>query len=197
MPFQFEPLDVAGAVLITPRVFPDERGFFMETYKRSDFVAAGICEDFVQENHSVSGRGVVRGLHYQKAPEAQGKLVQAVAGEVFDVFVDLRRDSDTFGRWGSVILSAENELMVYIPPWCAHGFCVLSDEAHIRYKVTREYAPRQEAGIAWNDPTLSIDWPVAEALLSPKDELWPSLRDADLPTEASSAVEVIAGLRHG
>ena len=197
MPFQFQTLDVAGAVLITPRVFPDERGFFMDTYKRSEFVAAGICEEFVQENHSVSAKGVVRGLHYQKAPEAQGKLVQAVSGEVFDVFVDLRPDSETFGQWESVILSDQNELMLYIPPWCAHGFCVLSDEAHIRYKVTREYAPQQEAGIVWNDQTLAIEWPVAEPLLSPKDERWPTLEDAQLPFESTrSPIEVIAGLRH-
>jgi len=181
MPFSFQPLSIEGTILVTPRVFADDRGYFMESYKASEFRTAGIDERFVQENQSVSSRGVVRGLHYQKEPHAQGKLVQAVRGEIFDVFVDLRQHSLTFGRWESVILTGENKLMVYIPPWCAHGFCVLSEEAEIRYKVTCEYAPQSEAGIAWNDPAIGIEWPGSEAVLSPKDQQWPGLLEALKP----------------
>jgi dTDP-4-dehydrorhamnose 3,5-epimerase len=185
MPFTFQPLEVAGAVLITPRVFPDGRGFFLESYKASDFAAAGVTEPFVQENHSSSARGVLRGLHFQRSPHAQGKLVQALQGEIFDVYVDLRRDSPTFGRWHGEVLSADNRLMLYIPPWCAHGFCVLSEEAHVQYKVTSEYAPDAEGGVAWDDPDVGIDWPVAEPLLSPRDEAWPRLCDLRLEFAAA------------
>jgi dTDP-4-dehydrorhamnose 3,5-epimerase len=177
-------------------VFPDGRGHFLETYKYSEFEAAGITDRFVQENHSVSTRDVVRGLHYQKGTDAQGKLVQAVHGEIFDVFVDLRPGAPTFGQWQSVILSAENKLMVYIPPWCAHGFCVLSDDAELTYKVTREYAPQSEAGVRWNDPYIGIEWPVRNPILSSKDEQWPFLRGVDaLPLTAGAAAG--SGLRHG
>ena len=177
MPFQFEPLDLAGAVLVTPRVFPDGRGFFMETYKQSEFAAAGIDEPFVQENLSQSARGVLRGLHFQTGPHAQGKLVYALAGEIFDVFVDIRSDSPAFGQWRGVTLSAESRQMLYVPPWCAHGFCVLSDEAQVAYKVTREYAPAAEGGLRWNDPEVGIEWPVRGPVLSPRDEAWPSLAE--------------------
>jgi dTDP-4-dehydrorhamnose 3,5-epimerase len=187
MPFEFETLDIEGAVLATPRPFPDDRGFFMETYKYSDFAAAGVTDSFVQDNHSYSTRGVVRGLHFQRQPEAQGKLVRVLAGEIFDVIVDLRRDEPSFGQWVGVTLSAENRRMLYAPPWCAHGFCVLSDEAHVTYKVTREYAPRHEAGIIWNDPAIGIQWPLPEASLSPKDALWPTLAEADLDAESLAA----------
>jgi len=175
MPFHFEQLDTAGAVLITPRVFPDGRGYFMETYKRSEFEAAGIGETFVQENHSRSSKGVLRGLHLQREPKSQAKLVEALQGEIFDVFVDLRPGSPGFGRWQGVVLSDQNKQMLYVPPWCAHGFCVLSDEAHIRYKVTAEYAPEAEAGIIWDDPDLAIQWPLTEPILSPRDQTWPTL----------------------
>jgi dTDP-4-dehydrorhamnose 3,5-epimerase len=187
MPFEFEALDIEGAFLATPRPFSDDRGFFMETYKYSDFAAVGLTEPFVQDNHSYSTRGVVRGLHFQRQPEAQGKLVRVLAGEIFDVIVDLRQDQPGFGRWLSVTLSAANRRMLYAPPWCAHGFCVLSPDAHVAYKVTREYAPRHESGIIWNDPAIGIRWPVTEALLSPKDALWPLLAEADLTAESLAA----------
>ena len=184
MPFRFEPLDIEGALLITPRLFPDDRGFFMETYKYSDFAAAGLADQFVQENHSYSTRNVVRGLHFQTQPEAQGKLVRVLAGEIFDVIVDLRRNQPGFGGWVGVTLSAENRQMLYAPPWCAHGFCVLSAEAHVAYQVTREYAPQNESGVIWNDPAIGIRWPVQDALLSAKDALWPPLADADLDAKS-------------
>jgi dTDP-4-dehydrorhamnose 3,5-epimerase len=177
MPFQFEPLDLAGARLVTPRVFPDERGYFLETYKRSDFAAGGIYEPFVQENVSQSTRGVLRGLHFQTGEHAQGKLVQAMAGEIYDVFVDIRPRSPTFGQWRGVTLSAESKQMLYVPPWCAHGFCVLSDTARVGYKVTREYAPQAEGGLLWNDPAVGIEWPIGEPILAPRDESWPSLAE--------------------
>ena len=179
MPFTFHPLEVPEVVLIEPKVFGDERGFFMETYKESDFAAAGIAARFVQDNHSRSVRGVLRGLHYQKRPRAQGKLVRVVVGEVFDVAVDLRRGAPTFGRWVGVTLSAEDRRMLYIPPWCAHGFCVVSEVAEVVYKTTDEYAPAYEGGVLWSDPDLAIPWPVREPILAPRDRAWPRLREAD------------------
>jgi dTDP-4-dehydrorhamnose 3,5-epimerase len=159
MPCQFQKLDTGGVILVIPRVFQDDRGYFLETYKRSEFEAAGITEYFVQENHSFSMAGVVRGLHFQSEPKAQGKLVRVVEGSVWDVAVDLRPDSATFGKWVAAELSAENKHQLYLPPWCAHGFCVLSNTAQVVYKVTNEYSPENEGGIAWDDPELAIDWP--------------------------------------
>jgi dTDP-4-dehydrorhamnose 3,5-epimerase len=193
MPFEFEALGLAGAILIAPKVFPDERGYFLETYKYSAFAAAGIEERFVQENHSRSTKGVVRGLHFQVEPHAQGKLVQALEGEVFDVLVDIRAGSPTFGRWRSVVLSADNQRMLYIPPWCAHGFCVLSDQALVAYKVTHEYAPEAERGLIWNDPDIGIEWPVREAVLSTKDEAWPPLDELRRERSMGAAVAVVDG----
>lgn len=175
MPFQFTQLGLPGVVLIEPRVFPDTRGFFMETYKQHDFVAAGLGDHFVQENHSRSAKGTLRGLHFQRPPKAQAKLVRVLAGQVFDVSVDLRPDAPTFGRWIGVTLSAENGRMVYIPSWCAHGFCVLSDTADVLYKTSAEYARELEAGIVWDDPTIGIDWPVRDPLLSDRDRALPRL----------------------
>jgi dTDP-4-dehydrorhamnose 3,5-epimerase len=172
-------LEIPEIVLIEPKVFPDERGFFMETYKYSEFVGHGIPGHFVQENHSCSPTGILRGLHYQKAPKAQGKLVRIVVGEVFDVAVDIRKGSPTYGKWTGLVLSPENKRMLYIPPWCAHGFAVLSDHAEVIYKVTEEYAPKYERGILWNDPELAIQWPENDPILSLKDQRWPRLRDAD------------------
>ncbi len=179
MPFRFTPLVIPDVILIEPMVFEDARGCFAEIYKRSEFVSAGIAEAFVQDNYSHSRRGVLRGLHYQTAPKAQGKLVSAIAGEIFDVATDIRRGSPTRGRWVGVTLSAENRKMLYVPEGFAHGFCVLSDHADVVYKVTAEYAPDLERGIVWNDPDLSIAWPVSAPLLSPKDSDLPLFRDTE------------------
>ncbi len=180
MPFRFSRLEIPEVVHIEPMVFPDERGFFMESYKYSEFAAQGIKEPFVQENHSRSSRRILRGLHYQRGAKAQGKLVRAVLGDVFDVAVDLRKGSPTYGKWIAMVLSAENKRMLYIPPWCAHGFCVLSEEAEVVYKVTEEYAPKYEAGIVWNDSDLTIPWPINDPILSSRDRAWPGLRQADI-----------------
>lgn len=177
MPFRFHRFEIPDLILIEPVVFEDKRGFFLEFYKHSDFKKAGIKEEFVQDNHSGSIRGVLRGLHFQREPEAQGKLLRCIRGEIFDVAVDIRRDSPTFGRWVSVILSEENRKMLYIPPGFAHGFQVLSDTAEVIYKTTREYSPGHEAGIIWNDPELNIDWPIKEPLLSVRDRQWPMLKE--------------------
>jgi dTDP-4-dehydrorhamnose 3,5-epimerase len=179
MPFRFTPVDLPEVILIEPRVFPDERGFFMETYKHSEFARNGIAEQFVQSNHSYSTRNTLRGLHYQKNPRAQGKLVSALVGEVFDVVVDIRKGSPRYGRWSGVRLSAGNKRILYIPPGFAHGVCVLSAEASLLYMVTDEYAPECEGGVIWNDPALAIEWPVRNPMLSERDRRWPSLSAAD------------------
>lgn len=180
MPFRAEPLEIAGVLLVEPKVFPDARGFFMETYKQSDFAAVGIRESFVQENHSRSSRGILRGLHFQRGPAAQAKLVRAIVGEIFDVAVDLRRDSPSFGKWVGATLTAENKRMLYLPPWCAHGFQVLSEVAEVLYKTSREYAPEHEGGIAWNDAAVGIVWPITGPTLSERDQKWPLLAKAEL-----------------
>jgi dTDP-4-dehydrorhamnose 3,5-epimerase len=179
MPFRFSRLQLPEVLLVEPKVFSDHRGFFMETYKHSEFHRNGIRERFVQENHSYSPRHTVRGLHYQNPPKAQGKLVRAVFGEVFDVVVDIRKGSPRYGRWASINLSAENKKSIYIPPGFAHGACVVSAEAMLLYLVTEEYAPECEAGIAWNDPELGIAWPAEQPLLSGRDLSWPCLTNAD------------------
>ena len=179
MPFRFTRLEIPEVILIEPKVFPDGRGFFMETFKHSDFADHGITQLFVQENQSQSSRFILRGLHYQKRPKAQGKLVRVVSGEIFDVAVDMRKGSPTYGRWIGRMLSGENRRMLYIPPWCAHGFCVLSEEAGVVYMVTEEYAPEYEGGILWNDADLSIKWPVDEPVVSERDRAWPPLRQND------------------
>jgi len=178
MPFDFERLVIPEVVRVKPKVFADQRGFFMETYKYSDFAAFGIKEQFVQDNHSRSTKGVLRGLHYQKNPKAQGKLVRVVVGEVFDVAVDIRKGSTTYGKWVGERLSAENKRMLYIPTGFAHGFCVLSDVAEVLYKTTEEYSPVHDAGIRWNDPEIGIHWPIEEPILSAKDAALPPLRKA-------------------
>jgi dTDP-4-dehydrorhamnose 3,5-epimerase len=152
----------------------------METYQCSAFAAAGIQEAFVQDNFSHSGRGVLRGLHYQTPPKAQGKLVSVLSGEIFDVAVDIRRGSPTYGRWVGVRLAAANRHLIYVPVGFAHGFCVLSAEADVVYKVTEEYAPELDRGVRWNDPELGIRWPIEEPILSPKDAQLPWLREAAL-----------------
>jgi dTDP-4-dehydrorhamnose 3,5-epimerase len=179
MPCVFSRLAIKGVVLIQPKKFVDDRGFFIETYKRTDFVAAGIEENFVQDNHSRSSKGVLRGLHYQKFPYAQGKLVRCLSGRIFDVAVDIRKGSETYGKWIGEELNAENDRMLYIPAGFAHGFLVLSDTADILYKCTVEYSPEYDRGIRWNDPQVGIQWPISEPVLSEKDGIHPFLKDAD------------------
>ncbi len=179
MAFSVRRLEIPDIVLIEPDVLEDERGYFIETYKYSDFATLGLVERFVQDNQSRSLKGVLRGLHYQKRAKGQGKLVRVVAGEVFDVAVDIRKKSPTFGKWVGMILSADKQRALYVPPGFAHGFCVLSDVAEVFYKATEEYAPDYERGISWNDPDLGISWPIASPRVSPRDARLPRLREAD------------------
>jgi len=176
MPLEIETTEIAGAVLITPRLFADHRGFFSEIYKKSDYVDAGIDADFKQDNHSRSSFGVVRGLHYQlKKPQA--KLISVARGEIFDIALDIRQSSPTFGKWIGAILSAENRQQLFIPGGFAHGFIVLSEYADVIYKCDDYYNPGDDYGVLWNDPDLEIDWPEMEAILSEKDAVLPRLRD--------------------
>ncbi|MGA0843010.1 MAG: dTDP-4-dehydrorhamnose 3,5-epimerase [Arenicellales bacterium] len=165
-----------GVVIVESRVFDDARGFFMESFNARDFAEAGLPTHFVQDNHSRSTRGVLRGLHYQH-PSWQGKLVRALVGTIFDVAVDIRRESAHFGQWFGIELSAENKKQLYVPPGFAHGFCVLSDVAEMSYKCTALYEPKEDAGVLWNDPDIGIEWPIQDPLLSPKDEAAPRLKD--------------------
>jgi dTDP-4-dehydrorhamnose 3,5-epimerase len=168
-----------GVVILEPRVFGDERGFFLESYNEKVFAELGIGERFVQDNHSSSRRNVLRGLHYQ-IQQPQGKLVRVVEGEVLDVAVDLRRSSPTFGGWEAVRLSGENKRMLWIPPGFAHGFRVVSEQAQVLYKATDYYAPQYERSVAWNDPALKIDWELdGEPVVSAKDQRGVALRDAE------------------
>lgn len=165
-----------GALIIEPRSFGDQRGFFLETYSHKRYQAAGITGHFVQDNHSRSRRGVLRGLHYQLI-QPQGKLVWVTRGEVFDVAVDVRRGSPTFGRWAGAILDDRSHRQFYVPPGFAHGFCVLSEEADFVYKCTDYYHPESEQGIAWDDPDIGIIWPLQEVVLSDKDRRNPRLAE--------------------
>jgi len=158
--------DLAGVKLIEPKVFGDDRGFFMESWNARAFAQAGIDATFVQDNHSRSRKGVLRGLHFQRAPHAQGKLVRVVVGAVFDVAVDIRRDSPSFGRWVGHELSATNHRQLWVPPGFAHGFVVLSDSADFLYKTTDYYAPQAEGAVRWDDPAIGIDWPRLDVPLS-------------------------------
>jgi len=180
MPFTFKSLDIPDLVLIEPKVFGDERGFFMEIYKRSDFKMHGIKDDFLQDNHSRSVKGVLRGLHYQIEPKAQGKLIRVIKGVIFDVAVDIRKGSPYYGKWVAKELSEENRLMLWIPPGFAHGFLTLSDSAEIIYKTTEEYAPELERGIIWNDPQIGIEWPLEKPVLSERDKALPTLKYAQI-----------------
>lgn len=173
------PTKLESCVLIEPRVFQDDRGFFLETYNANRYREAGVPLTFVQDNHSCSKLHTLRGLHYQ-IDRPQGKLVWAIRGEILDVAVDIRRSSPTFGQWYSVILSSENRRQLYVPPGFAHGFCALSEGTEIIYKCTDVYSPTGERTIAWNDPTLAIEWPVETPLLSPKDSEGVLFADAEL-----------------
>ena len=173
------PCDIEGLYVIEPTVFKDERGYFVETYNQNDMKEAGLDIVFVQDNQSMSTRGVLRGLHFQKQ-FPQGKLVRVVRGKVFDVAVDLRSDSKTYGKWFGVELSAENMKQFYIPEGFAHGFLVLSDEAEFCYKCTDFYHPGDEGGLAWNDPEIGVEWPLEEGvdlIISEKDQKWKGLKD--------------------
>ncbi|AZG35353.1 dTDP-4-dehydrorhamnose 3,5-epimerase [Shewanella psychromarinicola] len=165
---------IKDLLIIEPKVFGDDRGFFYETFQAERYKAAGIDADFVQDNRSRSSQGVLRGLHFQKM-KPQGKLVTVTDGEVFDVAVDLRPGSETFGQHEAIILTGQNKLQFYVPPGFAHGFCVLSDTADFQYKCTDYYDPTDESGLLWSDPVLAIDWPTIEPILSEKDMLQPTL----------------------
>jgi dTDP-4-dehydrorhamnose 3,5-epimerase len=181
MPFEFIKTEIPEVILIKPKVFGDQRGFFMETYKKSDFEKAGIETNFVQDNHSKSVKGVLRGLHYQKEPRAQGKLVRCLRGKIFDVAVDIRPNSPTFGKWVGFELSEENKHMLWIPKGFAHGFLTLEENTEIFYKVSgSEYSPEHDAGIIWNDEQIGINWPLNEIeklILSEKDKNLPNLKE--------------------
>lgn len=181
MSFTFHPTRIPDVVRVRPTRHEDDRGSFMETYRRSAFAEAGIDVDLVQHNTARSRQGVLRGLHYQLPPAAQGKLVRAVRGRIFDVAVDLRRGSAHRGEWVGVTLDAGEGDLLWVPPGFAHGYCVLSAEAEVAYGVTAEYAPHLDRGIRWDDPELGIDWPVDEPILSEKDRALPPFAEAETP----------------
>ena len=171
-----EKTQLPGVVILHPNVFADDRGFFMETYNQVFFGDQGLPDQFVQDNHSRSSKGVLRGLHYQY-PQWQGKLVRVINGEIFDVAVDIRRDSPDFGKWVGVYLSETNHQQLYVPPGYAHGFCVVSDVADVVYKCTTVYKPQDDAAIRWNDSEIGIEWPVKNPLVSDKDRQAPLLSE--------------------
>lgn len=179
MTFKFKRLEIPDVILVEAQAFSDKRGFFMEIFKESVFNDSGIKTRFVQDNFSHSVKGVLRGLHYQKVPKAQAKLVMATSGEIFDVAVDIRKGSPTYGKWTGQVLSSKNHRLLYVPEGFAHGFCVLSDTADVLYKVSSEYSPEHERGIIWNDPEIDIKWPIDNPILIPKDLQLPTLKDAD------------------
>ena len=179
MPFTFKKLEIPEIILVEAKAFPDERGFFSETFKESAFNENGINTKFVQDNFSHSFKGVLRGLHYQRNPCAQAKLVMALNGEIFDVAVDIRKGSPTNGKWISEILSGDNHKLLYVPEGFAHGFLVLSDEADVLYKVNSEYSFENERGIRWNDPKIGIKWPIDKPSVSKKDQELPFFQNID------------------
>lgn len=181
--FKFNETSIEGVYIIEPAVFGDERGYFLEAYNKQDFHNAGLTMDFVQDNESKSTKGVLRGLHFQ-TKHTQGKLVRVISGEVFDVAVDLRKGSKTFGKWEGVKLSGENKKQFYIPEGFAHGFIVLSDEAVFNYKCTDFYAPEYDAGLLWNDEEIGIKWPLSgidNIILSEKDKIQKKLKEIEVP----------------
>ncbi len=182
MPFQMHSTPIEGLLVIEPKVFADERGFFMESFKASDFARFGVTQNFVQDNHSKSKKGVIRGLHFQRAPYAQGKLVCVTHGRAWDVAVDLRKGSSTFGTWYAVELSADNHLLFCIPEGFAHGFLALEDDTELLYKCTTEYNQPSDGGIRWNDPDINVQWPEigVSPILSAKDADLPLLKDCIL-----------------
>jgi dTDP-4-dehydrorhamnose 3,5-epimerase len=179
MPFTFRKLSIPDVLLIEPKVFPDARGYFAEVYKDADFFEVGITKPIAQINYSKSDKNVLRGLHYQKNPKAQGKLMQVISGEIFDVAVDMRKGSPWYGLWVGERLSVDNLKILYIPEGFAHGFCVLSDTATITYYCTNVYSKEEERGFIWNDSQLKIDWPVKAPIVSERDAKFPLFKDAD------------------
>ena len=179
MPFTFKKLAIPDVVLIEPHSFSDDRGFFFESFKESDFFSNGIDKKFVQDNFSHSVHGVIRGLHFQKAPKTQAKLVTVLKGKIFDVAVDIRKNSPTYGKWVSEILSSDTHNLLYVPEGFAHGFCVISDEADVLYKVSNEYSQEHERSIIWNDPKLNIQWPIKKPIISNKDNKLSLLENLD------------------
>ncbi|MBX4270548.1 dTDP-4-dehydrorhamnose 3,5-epimerase [Clostridium estertheticum] len=183
--FNFIETKIDGVYIIEPKVFGENRGYFMETYNKNDFFEAGLKMEFVQDNESKSKKGVLRGLHFQ-TKHTQGKLVRVTKGQVFDVAVDLRKGSSTFGKWEGVILTDENKKQFYVPEGFAHGFLVLSDEAVFNYKCTDYYAPKYDSGVLWNDEDIAIKWPldgIDEILLSDKDKIQKKLKDLEISFE--------------
>jgi len=179
MPFTVKKLNIPEVLLIEPKVFPDARGYFAEMYKHTDFSEFGITKPIAQINYSKSEKGVLRGMHYQMNPMAQGKMMQVISGEIFDVAVDMRKGSPWYGKWVGEALSIDNLKILYIPEGFAHGFCVLSDTATITYYCTSAYSPENERGFIWNDPELKIDWPVKSPIVSVRDSKFPLFRIAD------------------
>jgi len=179
MPFSFKRLEIPEVILVECKSFSDDRGFFFESFKESDFVSHGIKTRFVQDNISHSLKGVIRGLHYQKNPNPQAKLVTAIRGEIFDVAVDIRVGSPTFGKWVGEILSENNHKSLFVPRGFAHGFYVISNEADVLYKVDHEYSAEDERGIVWNDSALAIDWPTDKPILAKRDLEFPKFGDID------------------
>lgn len=179
MPFSSRKLEISDVLLITPKVFEDERGFFVETYKLSEFRKFGITFNFVQENHAKSKKNVLRGLHYQVEPKSQGKLVRCIRGKILDVAVDIRKGSPWYGKWIKVELTEENKNILWIPPGFAHGYVSLEDDSEVLYFTTEEYAPEYEGGILWNDPTLRVDWGIVSPIVSEKDAKLPLLEKAE------------------
>lgn len=178
----FQKTSLSGVWLIQPQVFKDNRGFFLESFSKKKFEAAGIDAQFVQDNHSMSvEKGVLRGLHFQKPPHTQAKLVRVVRGSVFDVVVDLRKNSDTFGKWESFKLGTDNFQMLFVPRGFAHGFCTLDENTEFLYKTDNFYEPESEQGIIWNDETLNIKWPINNPILSDKDKLLPIFSGINSP----------------
>jgi len=178
MTFTFTRLEIPDVILVETKIFSDNRGFFYESFKESDFLSYGITDKFIQDNFSHSVKGVIRGLHYQNPPKSQAKLVTVIKGKIFDVAIDIRKKSPTYGKWISEILSEENHRSLYVPEGFAHGFCVLSEQADVSYKVNNEYSLQHEQGIIWNDQTLNISWPIEKPIISNKDQQLSSLENS-------------------
>lgn len=178
MSFDFVQTDIEGVFIVKPEVYEDERGFLLETYEKGSFQKVGIDTEFILEFYSKSEQDVLRGLHQQKEPYQQAKLVRCFQGKIFDVAIDVRLESNTFGEYVSTILSSENKHALYIPRGFLHGFVTLSDDAVVHYKVDNEYAPDNECGVIWNDPAIGIDWPVEDPIISEKDQGWPTLQES-------------------